>query len=54
MKTFTIKLKALKAANGQKKFADQVYNNVKKHKYFITNLGKCTQVDARALPDSVF
>ena len=28
--------------------------NVKKHKYFITNLGKCTQVDARALPDSVY
>lgn len=35
-------------------FADKVYDNVKKHKYFITNLGKCTQVDARPLPDSVF
>ena len=36
------------------KFADLVYNDVEQHKYFITNLGKCTQVDARVLPDSVF
>ncbi len=35
-------------------FADFVYENVSKHKYFITNLGKCTQVDARPLPNSVF
>ena len=34
-------------------FSDLVYEDVKKHKYFITNLGKCTQVDARVLPDSV-
>ena len=27
---------------------------LKKHKYFITNLGKCTQVDARELPDSIY
>ena len=32
----------------------EVYNNVKKYKYFITNLGKCTQIDARPLPDSVY
>ena len=30
------------------------YEEVKKHKYFITNLGKCTQLDARPLPDSVY
>lgn len=36
------------------KFADIVYDNVEKHKYFITNLGKCTQVDARILPNSVY
>ena len=36
------------------KFADLVYDDVEQHKYFITNLGKCTQVDARVLPDSVF
>ena len=35
-------------------FADLVYGNVEKHKYFITNLGKCTQVDARVLPNSVY
>ena len=33
-------------------FADMVYSNVEKHKYFITNLGKCTQTDARVLPNS--
>lgn len=35
-------------------FAELVYNNVKKHRYFITNLGKCTQIDARPLPDVVY
>ena len=35
-------------------FADLVYENVEKHKYFITNLGKCTQTDARILPNSVY
>ncbi len=35
-------------------FAKKVYEEVKKHKYFITNLGKCTQIDARPLPDSVY
>jgi DNA polymerase len=35
-------------------FSDEVYQNVTKHKYFITNLGKCTQIDARPLPDSVY
>ena len=35
-------------------FAEEVYKNVKKHKYFITNLGKCNQIDARPLPNAVF
>ena len=35
-------------------FAELVYDDVKKHKYFITNLGKFTQVDARVLPNSVY
>ena len=35
-------------------FADNIYNDVSKHKVFITNLGKCTQLDARPLPDSVY
>lgn len=36
------------------KFAEVVYEEVKKQKYFITNLGKCTQIDARPLPDLVY
>lgn len=35
-------------------FADEVYNNVEKHNYYLTNLGKCTQLDARPLPDRVY
>ena len=35
-------------------FAEKVYKNVEEHKVFITNLGKCTQVDARVLPNSVY
>lgn len=34
-------------------FADRVYGDVAKHKFFITNLGKCTQIDARVLSDEV-
>ncbi|MDD4547240.1 MAG: uracil-DNA glycosylase family protein [Bacilli bacterium] len=43
-----------KGKDWDEKFADLVYENVEKHKYFITNLGKCTQIDARPLPDLVF
>ena len=43
-----------KTQEWDEKFADLVYDNVEKHKYFITNLGKCTQVDARVLPNSVY
>ena len=35
-------------------FAKEVYDDVAKHKVFITNLGKCTQIDARPLSDSVY
>lgn len=48
------KIRAIKGSEWTEKFAEEVYNNVKKHKYFITNLGKCTQVDARELPDSIY
>lgn len=48
------KIKNLKANEWTEKFAKEVYSNVEKHKYFITNLGKCTQVDARELPDKVY
>lgn len=48
------KIKAIKGSEWTEEFADEVYANVKKHKYFITNLGKCTQIDARLLPDKVY
>ena len=48
------KIRSIKGSEWTEDFAQEVYNNVRKHKYFITNLGKCTQVDARELPDSVY
>lgn len=47
-------IRSIKGSDWTEKFASQVYDDVKKHKYFITNLGKCTQVDARELSDSVY
>lgn len=48
------KIKSIKGNEWTEEFAYEVYEDVKKHKYFITNLGKCTQVDARPLPDNVY
>lgn len=48
------KIKNIKGSDWTEDFAKQVYQDVTNHKYFITNLGKCTQVDARVLPDSVY
>ena len=48
------KIKDIKPNDWTYDFAKEVYNDVSKHRYFITNLGKCTQTDARPLPDSVF
>lgn len=47
-------IKSIKGSEWTVEFANEVYSNVKKHKYFITNLGKCTQIDARPLPNSVY
>lgn len=49
-----LKIRSKKGKDWTPEFAEEVYENVKKYKYFITNLGKCTQLDARELPDSVF
>ncbi len=43
-----------KPTDWNEEFADLVYKDVENHKFFITNLGKCTQIDARPLPDSVY
>lgn len=48
------KIKKIKGSEWTEEFAEEVYNDVKKHKYFITNLGKCTQVDERELPNCVY
>ncbi len=47
-------IRNIKGKDWTEDFANEVYNDVKTHKYFITNLGKCTQVDARELPNSVY
>ena len=48
------KIRSIKGNEWSENFAEEVYANVKKHKYFITNLGKCTQIDARELPDNIY
>lgn len=47
-------IKSKKGSEWTEEFASTVYKDIEKHKVFITNLGKCTQIDARPLPDSVY
>ena len=47
-------IKKIPGLSWTEEFAEEVYDNIKKHKLFITNLGKCTQIDARPLPDKVY
>ncbi len=48
------KIRSISGKEWNEKFAREVYQDVKNKNYYITNLGKCTQVDARPLPDKVF
>ena len=48
------KIREIKGSEWTEEFAKEVYDDVTAHKYFITNLGKCTQLDARELSNSVF
>lgn len=48
------KIKMIKGSEWTPEFCEKVYGNIAKHKVFITNLGKCTQIDARPLTDSYF
>lgn len=48
------KIKCIRPNEWTEEFAEEVYKDVENHKYFITNLGKCTQVDARVLSNSVY
>lgn len=47
-------IKSIKGSEWTEEFAKKVYQNIKAHRIFITNLGKCNQIDARPLPDSVY
>ena len=47
------KIQSIKPNDWTEEFADEVYEEMNKKKVFITNLGKCTQLDARPLPDKV-
>ena len=47
-------IKSIKGREWTPEFSKQVYENITNHKVFITNLGKCTQIDARPLKDSYF
>lgn len=49
-----LKIKSIKGSEWTYEFAEEVYGQVAKNKFYITNLAKCTQIDARALPDSVY
>ncbi len=48
------KIRKIKGSEWSEEFAKEVYHNVNQYKYFITNLGKCTQIDARTLPNSIY
>ena len=48
-----IKIQEKKPKEWDCEFCDYVYDEITKNKLFITNLGKCTQVDARPLPNDV-
>ena len=47
-------IKSKKSSEWTIPFANKVYDNIKKHNIYITNLAKCTQIDARPLKDSIY
>jgi len=48
------KTQELKTEEWTADFAEALYLELKKKKVYITNLAKCTQIDARSLKDSIF
>lgn len=44
----------MKSGDWTEEFCVEVYKEVKNNNLYITNLAKCTQEDARSLPDAVF
>lgn len=51
-KTFSL-IEEKKPTDWNYEFCDYVYDEVKKNNIFITNLGKCTQIDAKPVSDDV-
>lgn len=49
-----LEIKSKKGKEWTKDFAEKVYKEVEKNKFYITNLAKCTQLDARGLPDKIY
>ena len=47
-------IKSKKGKEWTESFAEKVYQEVEENKVYITNLAKCTQIDARPLKDEVF
>lgn len=47
-------IQSKKSSEWTPEFCEKVYDEVKKQGLWITNLAKCTQDDARPLPDEVF
>lgn len=53
-KKLSEKIQGMKKDEWTEDFCKKVYDEVAKNGLYITNLAKCTQEDARPLPDSVF
>jgi len=47
-------IRANKPADWTPEFAAEIYDNLASRRIYVTNLAKCTQTDARPLPDSVY
>lgn len=47
-------IKNKKGSEWTEDFANIVYKNITEHNIYITNLAKCTQIDARALSDDIY
>jgi len=48
------KIQSMKVDEWSEKFSEKLYKEIAAKKVYITNLAKCTQIDARPLPDKVF
>ncbi len=49
-----LKIKSKPGKAWTEEFANEVYKKVASNKIYITNLAKCTQKDARPLPDEIY